>query len=212
MKLNEILSNGLEFLLRPTKTARKLKGKVSFSEGLIAYTVVAAIVIMIYFITQIITELISGTLANMLLFNIALSAILFVISVVGSVVVIGITWLVGKLLGGKAEFGDFYGVLAYSILGVYVISSVVTDVFSIISAVVVKSKSTAIILIVVLIQLLLILVTTVLYLIYETIATREVHNISTIKAAVAAFVQIVLGFIAGFIIGVVIAIVGIAGK
>jgi hypothetical protein len=195
MDFNKMFKNVKESFLSPTKTAKKLVGKVSFSEGVITSLTIGAITSAISAILAAIIMLIegkpgplqalpaSGLLFFILFFILGVLIIVLIATIASLVVAIidfGIVWFAGKLLGGKAKFGEFYGPLIYS-----------TAALSLLYAVILPFMYVGGIITVFLVELILLAVG-IKALANQVIFTKEAHKISTVRAAIAVLCPVVL--------------------
>ena len=195
MNFNDMLTDVKYALLSPTKTAKNLSRRASLFEGVVVTVIISIISYIISNFFSVITYFVMGRAFEIMF--VLLSALFLVIPTVIIILILTIifnwiTWLVGRWLGGKAEFGVFYGGLAYSTAALSLLSSLILGLFDVVRSVIVVSIGSVGGGIISLVSLLPLSIIFLLSLIYETIFTRELHRISTARAAVAVLVPLLL--------------------
>lgn len=197
-----------ESLFRPTRAAKDLARRASFSDGVIVTAVITAIAYIVGIFLSAITVLVEGGGAgsiNGLFFAILLVLPVILIVILLTMIFDWIMWFIGKQLGGRAEFGVFYGEIAYATAALSLISILIFAIFEVLNSVIFftsgKSRFSLDLLSILPLSIILLL-----SLIYETIFSREIHKISTAKAAVAVLVSLLLPLLVGIILVVLLVV------
>jgi len=232
-----------ESIIKPSDAIRTISSKTDLSHGLkvfVAMSVFTLLILSVFaFFKGLVLIPVDIAFNNLSFWNsvsrlispIALIIAIPFIIVVGfvfSIILNGIVWFVGKLLGGKSEFGKFYGTIIYVQTGLWllfvVMSSLIALFLSIIKSVsaifvllnITSIKSFAIIIFDLISKIdpvifsLISLIFSIVYLYYSVIFIKGLHDISTIRVILTILIPVVamVAFIAIFII--ILIVVGIS--
>lgn len=227
--ISELKEDIISALKTPSETANRIKTKADYTYGL-------KVLIAVFVIGQLLNGLFSfmgGILSSLaflthgmeyviaylgvFIISFIVAYVLFfflmlVFNIIAQFIFTGIIWGVGRLLGGKATYSRFFGSLMLATSAVSIVLAIISSILNLLSGVIDASTliigpvSEVISLVVGLIFLAVIAVFLLVGIYYETIFTREVHEISTGKALISVLVPtlLVIGLVALVIIVIIL--------
>ncbi len=230
--ISELKEDIISALKTPSETANRIKTKADYTYGLKVLIAVFVVTYLLNGVFSIIGGILSslaflaqgteyfiayliGFAIGFIVFYIILFFFVLAFNIVYQFIYIGIIWGVGKLLGGKAAYSRFFGSLVLVISAVSIVSVIMVGILSLISSVIDASTliigpvSEIISMVFGLIFLAIIAVFLLLIIYYETIFTREVHEISTGKALISVLVPMIL--MIGLLVLIILVIIFILG-
>ncbi len=227
--ISELKEDIISTLKTPSETANRIKTKADYTYGLkvlIAVFVIGYLLNGLFsFIGGILSSLASlpSGMEDVILYLVAVTigfifvyVIIFFLALVFNIIYqfifTGVTWGVGRLLGGKATYSRFFGSLMLAVSAVSIVLTIILSILNLLSGVIDASTliigpvSEVISIVVALISLVVIGVFLLVSIYYETIFTREVHEISTGKALISVLVPtlLVIGLVALIMIVIIL--------
>ncbi len=220
-----MLSKFKDAILSPKKAANKIAAKTDIGDGVKVLLVASLIILVVNAVLTTIANFVAGIVGlvfgnNTLLANaiggligtilgviiLVLPALIFAIII--SFIAIGIIWGICKLLGGKAPFGKYYGAMQYASGAVGILSTTVTGLLAIVTALFIGFSPAIGGLVAMVMMIPSMLVS--LYGFYVTVIfTREVQKMSTIKALIAVLIPALI--IIGLLVAMIALLVAIFG-
>jgi len=223
--LQELKQNITDALTKPVPTARRLAKSTDLKYGIEVVITSLLIMSLINFIVSFVNtiyKLLSGssTFVEIGIFMVGYIVALIIVILLGlifSLIFTGIVWWVGKLLGGKSRFENFYGSIQVPNAGIIILFYITTGILNLFSMFVsaafrwigVETLTSLILFLTGIVTLLLVLIAGLGRIYYNTIFVKEIHEISTIRALISVCTPIIVAI--GLVLMVIVFIIAILG-